>query len=131
MNAFEFADKIYSLCADNEELKQLLDVVTDDDYELKIRTEDVMAEGYEAEKLPFIAIYFAEAWKTYNDFTNLGFLYIDIYTGMRNSVPAIRKILVDIMHDNFDVRVRNEMQTPSGVHAVYKYRLVFAPLIST
>lgn len=131
MNCFEYVDKICSLCTNNEQLVELLGITTDDDYELKIRTEDVMAEGYEAENLPYIAIYFAEAWKTYNDFTNLGFLYIDIYAAMRNSVPAIRKILVDIMHDNFDVRVRNEMQTPSGVHAVYKYRLEFTPLVST
>ena len=82
-------------------------------------------------KLPFIAMYFYEAWTTYNDFANLGYLYIDIYAPTREAVPAIRKIIVDTMHEHFNERVRNEGQQQSGVHAVYKYRLEFTPLIST
>ena len=131
MTSFEYVDTLWSLCADNEELKDLLEVVDDEDYETKIRTEDVMPEGYEPENLPFIAIYIADTQSTYNDFANLSNLYIDIYSSMRNNVPAIRKILVDMRHDNCDERVRSEMQTPSGIHAVYKYRLIFTPLIST
>ena len=62
---------------------------------------------------------------------NLGYLYIDIYAPTREAVPAIRKIIVDTMHEHFNERVRNEGQQQSGVHAVYKYRLEFTPLIST
>ena len=131
MNAFEYIDELWSLFAKNEELKDLLGIVDDEDYAFKIREEDVMAEGYESDRLPFIAMYFNEAWTTYNDFANLGYLYIDIYATMRNEVPAIRKIIVDTMHEHFNERVRNEGQQQSGVHAVYKYRLEFTPLIST
>lgn len=131
MNAFEYIDTLWLLCAENEELRSLLNISEDEDYSLKIRQEDVSAEGYDADKLPFIAMYFYEAWTTYNDFANLGYLYIDIYAPTREAVPAIRKIIVDTMHEHFNERVRNEGQQQSGVHAVYKYRLEFTPLIST
>ena len=90
-----------------------------------------MAEGYEVDKLPFITIYFSEAWITENDFMNQGYLCIDIYAAMRNEVPEIRKIIVDTMHNHFDERVRNEGQQQSGIHAVYKYHLEFRPLVLT
>lgn len=131
MNSFEYADELWSLFTENEELKDLLDIVDDDDYSTKIRTEDVMAEGYEVDKLPFITIYFSEAMTTENDFMNQGYLCIDIYSAMRNDVAAIRKIIVDTLHEHFDERVRNEGQQQSGIHAVYKYHLEFWPLIFT
>ena len=49
MNAFEYVDTLWSLCAENEELRDLLNISEDEDYSLKIRQEDVSAEGYDAE----------------------------------------------------------------------------------
>ena len=43
MNAFEYIDELWSLFANNEELKDLLGIVDDEDYAFKIREEDVMA----------------------------------------------------------------------------------------
>lgn len=131
MNTFDYVEELWSLFTANEELKDLLGIDDDEDYAIKIRTEDVMAEGYEVDKLPFITIYFSEAWITENDFMNQGYLCIDIYAAMRNEVPEIRKIIVDTMHDHFDERVRNEGQQQSGIHAVYKYHLEFRPLVFT
>lgn len=131
MNTFDYVEKLWSLFTTNEELKNLLGIDDDEDYAIKIRTEDVMAEGYEVDKLPFITIYFSEAWTTENDFMNQGYLCIDIYAAMRNEVPEIRKIIVDTMHNHFDERVRNEGQQQSGIHAVYKYHLEFRPLVFT
>ena len=131
MNTFDYVEELWSLFTANEELKDLLGIDDDEDYAIKIRTEDVMAEGYEVDKLPFITIYFSEAWVTENDFMNQGYLCIDIYTAMRNEVPEIRKIIVDTMHNHFDERVRNEGQQQSGIHAVYKYHLEFRPLVFT
>lgn len=131
MTSFDLTDELWSLFTANDELKDLLDIVTDDDYSIKVRLEDVMAEGYEVEKLPFITIYFSEAMTTENDFMNQGYLCIDIYAAMRNDVSAIRKIIVDTLHEKFDERVRNEGQQQSGIHAVYKYHLEFWPLIFT
>lgn len=131
MNTFDYVEKLWSLFTANEELKDLLGIDSDEDYAVKIRTEDVMAEGYEVDKLPFITIYFSEAWITENDFMNQGYLCIDIYAAMRNEVPEIRKIIVDTMHNHFDERVRNEGQQQSGIHAVYKYHLEFRPLVFT
>ena len=131
MNRFDYVEELWSLFTANEELKDLLGIDDDEDYAIKIRTEDVMAEGYEVDKLPFITIYFSEAWITENDFMNQGYLCIDIYAAMRNEVPEIRKIIVDTMHNHFDERVRNEGQQQSGIHAVYKYHLEFRPLVFT
>ena len=131
MNTFDYVEELWSLFTANEELKDLLGIDDDEDYAIKIRTEDVMAEGYEVDKLPFITIYFSEAWVTENDFMNQGYLCIDIYAAMRNEVPEIRKIIVDTMHSHFDERVRNEGQQQSGIHAVYKYHLEFRPLVFT
>lgn len=131
MNTFDYVEELWSLFTANEELKDLLGIDDDEDYAIKIRTEDVMAEGYEVDKLPFITIYFSEAWITENDFMNQGYLCIDIYAAMRNEVPEIRKIIVDTMHNHFDERVRNEGQQQSGIHAVYKYHLEFRPLVFT
>lgn len=131
MNTFDYVEELWSLFTANEELKDLLGIGDDEDYAIKIRTEDVMAEGYEVDKLPFITIYFSEAWVTENDFMNQGYLCIDIYAAMRNEVPEIRKIIVDTMHNHFDERVRNEGQQQSGIHAVYKYHLEFRPLVFT
>ena len=131
MNTFDYVEELWSLFTANEELKDLLGIDSDEDYAIKIRTEDVMAEGYEVDKLPFITIYFSEAWITENDFMNQGYLCIDIYAAMRNEVPEIRKIIVDTMHNHFDERVRNEGQQQSGIHAVYKYHLEFRPLVFT
>lgn len=131
MNTFDYVEELWSLFTANEELKNLLSIDSDEDYAVKIRTEDVMAEGYEVDKLPFITIYFSEAWITENDFMNQGYLCIDIYAAMRNEVPEIRKIIVDTMHNHFDERVRNEGQQQSGIHAVYKYHLEFRPLVFT
>ena len=131
MNTFDYVEELWSLFTANEELKDLLGIDDDEDYAIKIRTEDVMAAGYEVDKLPFITIYFSEAWITENDFMNQGYLCIDIYAAMRNEVPEIRKIIVDTMHNHFDERVRNEGQQQSGIHAVYKYHLEFRPLVFT
>ena len=131
MNTFDYVEELWSLFTANEELKDLLGIDDDEDYAIKIRTEDVMAEGYEVDKLPFITIYFSEAWITENDFMNQGYLCIDIYAAMRNEVPEIRKIIVDTMQNHFDERVRNEGQQQSGIHAVYKYHLEFRPLVFT
>ena len=131
MNTFDYVEELWSLFTANEELKDLLGIDDDEDYAIKIRTEDVMAEGYEVDKLPFITIYFSEEWITENDFMNQGYLCIDIYAAMRNEVPEIRKIIVDTMHNHFDERVRNEGQQQSGIHAVYKYHLEFRPLVFT
>ena len=131
MNTFDYVEELWSLFTANEELKDLLGIDDDEDYAIKIRTEDVMAEGYEVDKLPFITIYFSEAWVTENDFMNQGYLCIDIYAAMRNEVPQLRKIIVDTMHNHFDERDRNERQQQSGIHAVYKYHLEFRPLVFT
>ena len=67
MNTFDYVEELWSLFTANEELKDLLGIDDDEDYAIKIRTEDVMAEGYEVDKLQFITIYFSEGEFTGED----------------------------------------------------------------
>ena len=60
---------------------------------------------------------------------NLGILRIDIYADSRDNTTAIRRRIVELIHDTFDERIRAEGQRISGIKDVYKYRLEFTPLI--
>lgn len=133
MNAFEYSEKLWDIFTNDEELVTLLNVNTRDNrsYALKFRQQDMLPEEFEPEELDFIAWYFSDAYITPNDFMNLGILKIDIYTSMRDNVALIRKRIVDLIHENFDERVRGEGQYTSGIVNVYKYRLEFTPLVFT
>lgn len=133
MNAFEYGNELWNLFTNDETLVQTLNVDVNDEssYSKHYRQDDVAPELFSVENLPFIAFYFADATSTVNDYLNLGLLRIDIYTSYRDDVEPIRKRIVEIVHENFDERIRAEGQRSSGITNVYKYRLEFTPLIFT
>lgn len=133
MNAVEYMDKLWDIFTNDEELVDLLAIDPTDEaaYVEKFREQDQAVTEFEAADLSFIAYYFADAQKTRNDFMNIGFLYIDIYSDSRANSTAIRSRIVQLMHEHFDERIRAEGQRTSGVKNVYKYRLEFTPLIFT
>lgn len=133
MNAFEYGNELWNLFTNDETLVQSLNVDVNDEssYSKHYRQDDVAPELFSVENLPFIAFYFADATSTVNDYLNLGLLRIDIYTSYRDDVEPIRKRIVEIIHENFDERIRAEGQRSSGITNVYKYRLEFTPLIFT
>ena len=133
MNAFEYGNELWNLFTNDETLVQALNVDVNDEssYSKHYRQDDVAPELFSVENLPFIAFYFADATSTDNDYLNLGLLRVDIYTSYRDDVEPIRKRIVEIIHENFDERIRAEGQRSSGITNVYKYRLEFTPLIFT
>ena len=133
MNAFEYGNELWNLFTNDETLVQALNVDVNDEtsYSKHYRQDDVAPELFSVENLPFIAFYFADATSTVNDYLNLGLLRVDIYTSYRDDVEPIRKRIVEIVHENFDERIRAEGQRSSGITNVYKYRLEFTPLIFT
>lgn len=133
MNSFEYTDKLWDIFTNDSTLISLLNVNVNDDssYVLKFRQEDIAPEEFSPDNLDFIAFYFSDANITINDFMNKGLLRIDIYSSIRDNVAPIRKRIVDLIHENFDERIRAEGQYSSGIVNVYKYRLEFTPLIFT
>ena len=133
MNAFEYGNELWNLFTNDETLVQALNVDVNDEssYSKHYRQDDVAPELFSVENLPFIVFYFADATSTVNDYLNLGLLRVDIYTSYRDDVEPIRKRIVEIIHENFDERIRAEGQRSSGITNVYKYRLEFTPLIFT
>ena len=133
MNAFEYGNDLWNLFTNDETLVQALNVDVNDEssYSKHYRQDDVAPELFSVENLPFIAFYFADATSTVNDYLNIGLLRVDIYTSYRDHVEPIRKRIVEIIHENFDERIRAEGQRSSGITNVYKYRLEFTPLIFT
>ena len=131
MTSYEFIDKLWDIFTNDSELTTLLGVATTDDasYADKFRERDRDADEFDADNLPCIAFYFADANTTKNDFMNLGILRIDIYADSRDNTTAIRRRIVELIHDTFDERIRAEGQRISGIKDVYKYRLEFTPLI--
>lgn len=133
MNSFEYADKLWDLFTNDSILTGLLGVnpIDDSSYAIKFRQEDIAPEEFTPDNLDFIAFYFADADVTPNDFMNKGLLRVDIYSSIRDNVAPIRKRIVELIHENFDERIRGEGQYSSGIVNVYKYRLEFTPLIFT
>ena len=133
MNSFDYSDVLWDIFTNDSKLIELLGIDTEDEssYALKLRQEDIVPEEYDADNLPFVAFYFSEANITRNDYMNNGLLRIDIYSATRDATKHIRERIVELVHENFDERIRSEGQYSSGIKNVYKYRLEFTPLIFT
>ncbi len=140
MNMFEFNQKIFDLFLNDKVLAELvldreIDVVTEEikaEFAQRIHQQDRNPEEFNPEELPMIAIYFSTCRTTANDFMNLGILRIEIFAEYYGSkVAKIRNRIVEIMHSEFDERIRGEGQRSSGIKNVYKYRLEFTPLVFT
>lgn len=131
MRSFEFINKLWELFTTDDEMASLLSIYSSEDYELRVRRQDVMPEWYDPNNLPFIAMYFLETGFSYNHFVAPGYLCIETYAHtVDDAVPIVNRIM-DILHKEFDLRLEGEGQFHSGIENVYKYRLVFKPLIFT
>ena len=64
----------------------------------------------------------------YSDF-NIGDLYIDIYADNMHSISLIAKRFRKIVSSKMEILLNYEGQHYSGVNGVYKYRLIYNPLI--
>lgn len=133
--SFDLLDEIFELCYADEEMRDLLNIDMDDENVLdiannKLRREYQTDTNIESEDVPFISFYFMHSEKfKKNWLVNVGDLYIDIYTHSMYEAGRIAKRFRQLFSENREVMLNYEGQHFSGVNGVYKYRLIYNPLI--
>lgn len=137
VNSFDLLNKIFDLLANDKEMCQYLEIDAKlkgnkllDKLNDKLRREYQTAEVIERDDVPFISFYFMHSEKTKNNWlVNKGDLYVDIYVSNIYMAGQISKRFRQIMADNLKILLNYEGQHFSGVIGVYKYRLIYNPLI--
>ena len=64
-----------------------------------------------------------------NWLVNIGDLYVDIYADSMYTISQIAKRFREVVSSNMEILLNYEGQHYSGVDGVYKYRLIYNPLI--
>lgn len=133
MNTFEYLESLWGLFTDDAELIALMGLGESDDYSNSIYLQEMPAEEFSPDKLPMLEIYFADSESTYNDFAKRGILHIDIMVNRSDISLAgkIRKRIVELMFQAYNEVSRGEGQYESGIRDIYKYRVVYTPLVNT
>lgn len=131
MTDFEFLDKLWDMFTNDDEIVSLLQIQDEEDYSYKIRQANVEAKGFEANRFPLIAMWFMGADETFNDLVNQGYLCIDVYSEDVETTKQIVKRIVTLVHEEFNIRLKGGGQYQSELTPVYKYRVVFKPLVFT
>lgn len=137
IDSFDLLNKIFDICIADEELTSLLqidDTLTGydllDNQNFKLRREYQTSDVIEMNDTPFISYYFMHSEKTKKNYlVNVGDLYIDIYASNMYDLSCIVKRFRNLMKSNFTMLMMYEGQHYSGVMGVYKYRLIYNPLI--
>jgi len=115
MNSFDYLDELWNLFSNDPALAELLGLSEEaDNYSSKIYLQEMPVEEYDTDNLPMIEVYFADAESTFNDFAKKGILHIDIMVNKAEMFAA-----------------GGEGQFESGIRDIYKYRVVYTPLINT
>lgn len=133
--SFDLLDEIFELCYADEDMRDLLNIDMDDENVLdvannKLRREYQTDTNIESEDVPFISFYFMHSEKfKKNWLVNVGDLYIDIYAHSMYEAGRIAKRFRQLFSENREVMLNYEGQHFSGVNGVYKYRLIYNPLI--
>lgn len=138
INSFDILDEIFTKCVSDEEMVTLLNIDTEltdtnllDSQNNKVRREYQTADVIEPKDAPFISVYFMHAEKSKRNYlVNVGDLYVDIYTQSMYEAGLISKAFRRIAK-TLDVQplLMYEGQHYSGVTGVYKYRLIYNPLM--
>lgn len=134
MNSFDYLNELWNLFSEDNQLAEIMGLSDEEDnYSSKIHLQEMPVEAFDAENLPMIEVYFADAESTFNDFAKRGILHIDIMVNKDDMFTAgkIRKRIVELMFDTFNEVSRGEGQFESGIRDIYKYRVVYTPLINT
>ena len=133
--SFDLLDEIFGWCYADEEMCELLNLDKDSDYVLdiannKLRREYQTDTNIEAGDVPFISFYFMHSEKfKKNWLVNVGDLYVDIYAHSMYGAGKIAKRFRELFAENREVMLNYEGQHFSGVNGIYKYRLIYNPLI--
>lgn len=133
--SFDLLNRIFDWCLADDKMCNLLgiDKTADDLLDVannKLRREYQTDENIEPTDVPFISYYFMHSEKfNKNWLVNIGDLYVDIYTHNMYSAGLIAKCFRKIVSDNMEIQLNYEGQHYSGVNGIYKYRLIYNPLV--
>ena len=135
--SFDILNYIFDWCCSDTELCELLGIDTSltgvDQLKVqndKLRREYQTADVIERKDIPFISYYFMHSEKSKNNWlVNIGDLYVDIYADSMYTISQIAKRFREVVSSNMEILLNYEGQHYSGVDGVYKYRLIYNPLI--
>lgn len=137
IDSFELLDMIFDWCSTDEELCNLLGidsslkgnellVAQNNKLRREYQTNDVVSD----KDVPFISYYFMHAEKSKTNWlVNIGDLYVDIYAETMYTVRQIERRFRKILSSHMEILLNYEGQHYSGVNGIYKYRLIYNPLI--
>lgn len=137
IQSFDILNNIFDWCCSDKELCQLLNIdntLTGTDLlknqNDRLRREFQTADVIEADEVPFISYYFLHAEKSKSNWlVNVGDLCIDIYADSIYTAGLIAKRFRKIVGNHMEILLNYEGQHYSGVDGVYKYRLIYNPLM--
>lgn len=132
-NSFDLLNDIFNWCVADEEMMRILGVTDNtnmDALKAKLRLECQADTAVTAAAVPFIAYYFTRAEKLeHNWLVNKGELCVDIYTDALLNAGLLVKRFRQVLGEHDEILLSEEGQQNIGLDGVYKYRLIYNPLL--
>lgn len=137
IDSFQLLDDIFDWCIADEEFCEIIGIdntlvgnqlLTNQNNKLRreYQTDDVI----KSDDVPFISYYFMHSEKAKTNWmVNIGDLYVDIYANTMYKISQISRCFRRILAEHMETMLNYEGQHYSGVNGVYKYRLIYNPLI--
>lgn len=137
IDSFQILDDIFDWCVAD---KEFCDIIGIDstlkgnklliNQNNKLRREYQTDDVIESKDIPFISYYFMHAEKSKTNWmVNIGDLYVDIYADTMYKAGKLARCFRRILSEHMEIMLNYEGQHYSGVNGVYKYRLIYNPLI--
>lgn len=132
-NSFDLLNDIFNWCVADEEIMRMLGVTDNTNTDVlknKLRLECQEDAAVTAAEVPFIAYYFTRAEKLeHNWLVNRGELYVDIYATTLPEAGLCSKRFRQVINEHDEILLSEEGQQSIAADGVYKYRLIYNPLI--
>ena len=132
-NSFDLLNDIFDWCVADEEIMRMLGVTDNTNTDVlknKLRLECQADEAVTATEVPFIAYYFTRAEKLeHNWLVNKGELYVDIYADALSEAGRLSKRFRQLLSGHDEILLSSEGQQSISADVVFKYRLIYKPLI--
>lgn len=137
IDSFQLLDDIFDWCIADEELCEIIGIdntLTGNqllaNQNNKLRREYQTDDVIKSDDVPFISYYFMHSEKAKTNWmVNIGDLYVDIYADTMYKISQISRCFRRILAEHMETMLNYEGQHYSGVNGVYKYRLIYNPLI--
>lgn len=137
IDSFQLLDDIFDWCIADEEFCKIIGIdntLTGNqllaNQNNKLRREYQTDDVIKSDDVPFISYYFMHSEKAKTNWmVNIGDLYVDIYADTMYKISQISRCFRRILAEHMEIMLNYEGQHYSGVNGVYKYRLIYNPLI--